>query len=72
MIKVTSHTNVEQLIGSDPVVCRALYHTQAVLSCDMNPPKQNQSDTVSCSTHSCSFPILYLLSTLKPIYLTTQ
>ena len=28
------------------------------LKCDMRPYKQTRSDTSSCSTHSCGFPII--------------
>ena len=30
----------------------------AALSCDMSPHKQTWSDTISCSAHSCGFPIV--------------
>ena len=53
-----THLCVEQLIVSDLVVCGASYHTRAVLSCDMRSHTQTWSDTISCSTHSCGFPII--------------
>ena len=58
MVKVKPHSCVEQLIVSDLVVSGASYHIRAALSCDMMSHKQTQSDTSSCSTHSCGFPII--------------
>ena len=58
-MKVKPHSCVEQLIVSDLVVCGASYHARAALSYDMRPHKQTRSDTSSCSTDSCGFPILH-------------
>ena len=58
MIKVKPQSCVQQLIVSDLVVSGSSYHTRAALSCDMRPHKQTRSDTSSCSTHSCGFPIM--------------
>ena len=57
MIKVKLHSCVQELIVSDLIICWTSYHTRAALSCDMMPHKQTWSDTSSCSTHSCGFPI---------------
>ena len=52
MINAKPHSCVKQLIVSDLVVYGASYHTR-----ERRPHKQTPSDTSSCPTHSCGFPI---------------
>ena len=52
-----THLCVEQLILSDG----DLYHTRAVF--DMRLHQQTLCDTISCSAHSCSFPIMSIIKT---------
>ena len=69
VIKVKPYECVEQLIVSELVVCGDSNHTRAALLCDMRPHKPTQSDTISCSTYSCGFPIIcqatFQLNTLQ-------
>ena len=53
------HAAIFPLLNKNCAMLALIIHlATAALSCDMRPHKQTCSDTSSCSTHSCDFPIM--------------